>query len=187
MRIQRASLSALDAARQQAVVVLHPLVDAVVDRLGLAVGVAGADHEEVRVADDAAQVDHDDVDRLLVGGELGDARRAASGVIGRQLMPPPPSRYRPRSAIARRDRVGHELADRPALGDAAAHVEEEMSMRGMAKKRDALGDAAAGRRARRARRAAMARALGDRRAWRARAPPRARASWAGCEPCRRRR
>ena len=42
MRIQRASLQALDAARQQAVLLLHALVDAVVDRLGLAVGVAGA-------------------------------------------------------------------------------------------------------------------------------------------------
>ena len=42
---------ALDAARQQAVVVLQPLVDPVVDRLGLAVGVAGADDEVVGVAD----------------------------------------------------------------------------------------------------------------------------------------
>src|SRR3954453_281094 len=41
----------LDAPREQPVA-LHPLVDAVVDRLGLALGVAGADDEEVGVADD---------------------------------------------------------------------------------------------------------------------------------------
>ena len=72
MRIQRASRQALDAARQQAVVVLQRLVDAVVDRLDLAGGVARADEEEVRVAEDAAHVELDDVDRLLVGRVGGD-------------------------------------------------------------------------------------------------------------------
>ena len=45
----------------------------------LAVGVARADDEEVGVAEHAAQVELDDVDRLLVGGEAGDrARRIAA-------------------------------------------------------------------------------------------------------------
>src|SRR5262245_5027304 len=57
---------ALGAAREEAVVgVLQLLVDRVVDRLRLALGVAGADHEVVGVADNPAQVDHADVDRLL--------------------------------------------------------------------------------------------------------------------------
>ena len=66
---------AFDAAGQQAVVLLHVLVDAVVDRLGLAVGAAGGDHEVVRVAEDAAQVELDDVDRLLVRRVPGDPLR----------------------------------------------------------------------------------------------------------------
>src|SRR5215212_6506977 len=40
---------ALDAAREQPMLLLEPVVDAVVDRLCLAVGVAGADDEEVGV------------------------------------------------------------------------------------------------------------------------------------------
>src|SRR3954452_3906102 len=68
---------ALDTARQLAVVLLEALVDRVVDRLGLAVGVAGADDEEVGVARHAAEVEHVELDRLLVrrigGGELGEA------------------------------------------------------------------------------------------------------------------
>src|SRR3954452_6708212 len=63
---------ALDAARKQAVVFLQALVDAVVDRLRLAVRVAGADDEVVGVAEHAAQIELDDVDRLLVGGVLLD-------------------------------------------------------------------------------------------------------------------
>src|SRR5215212_5048823 len=43
---------ALDAAGQQAVALLEPLMDPVVDRLRLALGVARADDEQVRVADD---------------------------------------------------------------------------------------------------------------------------------------
>src|SRR5680860_1809941 len=49
---------ALGAAGQQALLVLELAVYAVVDRLRLALGVARADHEEVGVADDAAEVDH---------------------------------------------------------------------------------------------------------------------------------
>ena len=90
MRIQRASREALDAARQQAVVLLDPLVDAVVDRLGLAVGVAGADDEVVRVAEHAAEVELDDVDRLHVGRvALDDARpgrRPRAAVCGCSLI-----------------------------------------------------------------------------------------------------
>src|SRR5688572_30034105 len=55
---------ALDPAREQAVLLLEALVDAVVDRLGLAVRVARADHEVVRIAEHALQVELDDVDRL---------------------------------------------------------------------------------------------------------------------------
>src|SRR3954466_7703895 len=69
---------AFDAPREQAVLLLHVLVNAVVDRLGLAVGAAGGDHEIVGVAEDAAQVELEDVDRLDIarvagdeGGELG--------------------------------------------------------------------------------------------------------------------
>src|SRR3954454_252160 len=68
---------ALDAARELAVVLLEALADRVVDRLGLTVGVARADDEEVRVARHAAQVEHGEVDGLLVGrvgrGELREA------------------------------------------------------------------------------------------------------------------
>ena len=66
-------VEALDAARQHAAVLLHPLVDAVVDRLRLALRVAGADDEEVGVADHVVEVDDDHVDGELVGGQLGDA------------------------------------------------------------------------------------------------------------------
>src|SRR4051794_3386553 len=72
---------ALDAARQQPVVVLHALVDPVVDRLGLAVGAPGADDEVVRVADDPAEIDHGHVHRELVRGVARDpvGDRAAVG------------------------------------------------------------------------------------------------------------
>ncbi|HYH59080.1 MAG TPA: hypothetical protein VD790_07645, partial [Thermoleophilaceae bacterium] len=60
-----------DAPREHPVVLLHPEVDAVVDRLGLAVGVPGADDEVVRVADDAVQVEHEHVDGELVGRVAG--------------------------------------------------------------------------------------------------------------------
>ncbi len=42
------------------------------DRLGLAVAAAGADHEVVGVADDPAQVELDDLERLAVGRVAGD-------------------------------------------------------------------------------------------------------------------
>ena len=61
----------LDAARQKAVA-LQILVDRVVDCLRLAFGVAGADHEEVRVADHPAHVEHAYVDGLPVGRHRHD-------------------------------------------------------------------------------------------------------------------
>src|SRR5688572_12856188 len=77
---------ALGAAGEQAVVgaLLQLLVDPVVDRLRLALRVARADHEEVGVGDDPAQVDHADVDRLLVGGDRGDPLGELGGV-GRRV------------------------------------------------------------------------------------------------------
>ncbi len=42
--------------------------DAVVDRLGLTIGTAAADHEVVGVADDLVQIQRDDVQRLAVCG-----------------------------------------------------------------------------------------------------------------------
>src|SRR5688572_2426586 len=76
---------ALGAAGEQAVVgaLLQLLVDPVVDRLRLALRVARADHEEVGVGDDPAQVDHADVDRFLVGGDLGDPL-CQGGRVGRR-------------------------------------------------------------------------------------------------------
>src|SRR6267378_908315 len=59
----------LDPLRQQAVLLLHPEVDAVVDGLGLALRVARADNEVVRVAERAAEVQLDDVRRFLRLGE----------------------------------------------------------------------------------------------------------------------
>src|SRR4051812_10564432 len=53
-------------------VALQVLVDRVVDCLRLALGVARADHEEVRVSDHPAHVEHADVDRLAVRGDRGD-------------------------------------------------------------------------------------------------------------------
>jgi hypothetical protein len=64
------------------VLLLEPLVDPVVDRLGLAVRVARADDEVVRVAEHAAQVELDDVDRLHVGGEVLDDRGELGAVEG---------------------------------------------------------------------------------------------------------
>src|SRR5580693_8824404 len=63
---------ALDPARQRVVLVLEPLEDAVVDSLRLAAGVAGADEEVVGVAEHPAQIELDDVDRLLVGRQTRD-------------------------------------------------------------------------------------------------------------------
>src|SRR5918911_718238 len=57
---------ALLPAWQEPMVLLEAFPDAVVDGLRLPVRVAGADDEVVRVAEDAAQVELDDVDRLLV-------------------------------------------------------------------------------------------------------------------------
>src|SRR5919199_1953425 len=71
---------ALLAARQQPMVLLEALPDAVVDGLRLTVRVAGADDEVVRVAEDAAQVELDDVDRLLVSRVVLDQRGEAGGV-----------------------------------------------------------------------------------------------------------
>ena len=120
------------------------------DRLGLAVGVAGADDEEVRVAEHAAEVELDDVDRLLVGGVAPRSRarpgrrrsRAATAVM--RLA----SRLRsvqPLALDVGGDGVGHQVADRAARRDAAA------DQRG----RDV--DAAACRRSGRARRRPAAR------------------------------
>jgi hypothetical protein len=47
-------------------------VDRVVDRLDLAVGAAGADHEVVGVADHVAEVEFDDVESLAILGVRGD-------------------------------------------------------------------------------------------------------------------
>ena len=70
---------ALDAPGKEAVLLLHVLVDAVVDGLDLAVGAAGGDHEVVGVAEHAAEVELDDVLCLDVGGEAGDE----GGELGR--------------------------------------------------------------------------------------------------------
>ena len=65
-------LRALHPARQEAVVLLHALVDAVVDRLGLAIGVAAGHEEEVGVVEHAAHIQRDDVCGLDVTGIAGD-------------------------------------------------------------------------------------------------------------------
>src|SRR3954454_348798 len=96
---------ALHAAGQQAVLLLHVLVDAVVDRRGWAVRPAGADDEVVGVAEHAAQVEHDDVDRLDVGGVAGDQlgqagwRQRAGSLSLRRGHADAPSRYRPTRAM----------------------------------------------------------------------------------------
>ena len=111
---------------------LQLLVDGVMDRLRLALGVARADHEEVGVGDDAAQVDHPDVDRLAVGGDGGDALGQGGGVRASAhaaLMPSSPPRVGSPAAaavqLARRDvarpPVGDQVADRRALADPPAH------------------------------------------------------------------
>src|SRR5215211_2627898 len=73
---------ALDAAREDSVPLLEAEVDAVVDRLGLAIRVARADDEEVGVAEHAAEVELGDVDGLLVGREVGDRAGQRGGVFG---------------------------------------------------------------------------------------------------------
>src|SRR5215216_2419717 len=73
---------ALDPAREEAMVLLEALVDPVVDRLGLPVGVSRADDEEIGVAEHAAEVELGDVDGLLVGRVLRDLAGEAGGVGG---------------------------------------------------------------------------------------------------------
>src|SRR3954464_6713915 len=78
---------AFDATRQQSGRALQLEVNGVVDRLRLALGVARADHEVVRVADRVAQVEQPHVDRLLVVRDLRDPlgqrqRLARIGVRG---------------------------------------------------------------------------------------------------------
>jgi hypothetical protein len=50
-------------------------VDGVMDRLDLAIGAAGADHEVVGVADHPAQIELDDLERFTVFGVGGDGAR----------------------------------------------------------------------------------------------------------------
>ena len=143
MRTQRASREPFDAPRQHPVVLLHPEVDAVVDRLGLAVGVAGADDEVVGVADHAVQVEHEHVDRELVGGVAGDpvgdlgAVRLGRGGIARErlgLIAPPPGRGRARRCTSATASGTSQRSGRPSATRARI-IEEEMSMRGIEKKR----------------------------------------------------
>src|SRR3954468_5053487 len=124
---------ALDAARQQALVLLEAQVDAVVDGLRLTVGRAGDDDEEVGVARHLAQVEHDDVGSLLVrrvgrggGGEPLGAHGHAAGL-------PAGWRYSERARIASttesgtRYRIGRPAATRSRI------AEDDRSMRGMSK------------------------------------------------------
>src|SRR3954453_5811964 len=82
---------AFDAPREQAVLLLHVLVDAVVDGLDLAVGAAGGDHEVVGVAQHAAKVELDDLLRLdvgrIAGDEVGEAGRFEFGSGAHRYSP----------------------------------------------------------------------------------------------------
>src|SRR6202034_339948 len=89
----------LDAARQQPVLALAALEDAIVDRLRLALGVARADDEVVGVPEHTAQVELDDLAGLLVRGV---ARNLAEQLLGahRALAPASvPARYSPCAAM----------------------------------------------------------------------------------------
>ena len=183
---------ALDPARQQAVVLLEALVDAVVDRLRLAVGVAGADDEVVRVAEHAAQVELDDVDRLLVGRVAPrSSRRGSAGLgldeLGARSCVASGARRAPLRRCSRRPRRARGSARaRPAATRSRTSV-DEMSMRGMSKKRirsAAPGDTGQALQDLIAADAARAR---RRRARRGRGWPRARATRAANGPCRLRR
>ena len=78
------------------------------DRLGLALAAARADHEVVRVADHRPQVQLDDVERLAIGGVLRDrALRALRGSSDSGY----PAYRRWRVDIAH-DRVGNVVPDR---------------------------------------------------------------------------
>jgi nicotinate (nicotinamide) nucleotide adenylyltransferase len=65
----------LPASRQQPLALLEAQVDGIVDGLDLAVRATGADDQVIRVADQAAQVQGDDVLRLAVSGQLGGDER----------------------------------------------------------------------------------------------------------------
>src|SRR5215217_6969669 len=190
---------ALDAARQQAVLLLEALMDAVVDGLRLAVGVARADDEEVRVAEHAAEVELGDVYRLLVGREVRDLAREGSGVDARLLREgsglchagavkdrPVPgdraarARCRPRP---RRPRGSAPEGPPPRAGGSASwRCRSAACRRNTAARGPPRGRPAAPRRPH----AAPPRAP-PRRAARARARPRDRAKPAASGPCRRRR
>ena len=104
-------------------------MDGVVDGLGLALGVARADHEEVGVAGDPAQVDHGDVDGLAVGGDGGDPVGQRLAVLLRCLvgghgMLAGSSRahaggVEPALGHQVGHGVGHQVAHRPALAPRA--------------------------------------------------------------------
>jgi hypothetical protein len=67
------------------VVLLHALVNRIVDRFDLAIGAPGADHEVVGVPDDVAEVELDDLERLAVLGVGGDG---GGDVLGGQRYIP---------------------------------------------------------------------------------------------------
>ena len=176
---------ALGAARQQALLLLQLRVDRVVDRLRLALGVARADHEEVRVAHDPAQVDHAHV--VALRSDAIAAIRSASCSE--------PSSARPRRSPARRARARRcspppgrapgSAAGRPAAARSAQVARGDRRSGACAKKREALGPGQPGEHYARSPRAPSPRAR-PRPRRRARAPAPARASSAARRPGRRR-
>ncbi len=83
------------------------------------VGVSRADHEVVGVAEHVAQVELDDVDRLLVGGEARDLARELGSL--HQLAARARAPYRPCSATYPATAVADELLDRLTGGRALTH------------------------------------------------------------------
>src|SRR5204862_1114665 len=85
----RALLDAVDGARQEVVLLLHPPVHLVPDRRRLTRVPPGADDEEVGERADGPHVENQDVLRQLLLGESGDP---ASMFERRQLNPVYPGR-----------------------------------------------------------------------------------------------
>ena len=77
-----AERQAIDGERTAAVFLPQAFLDVVHDGLELRLAACGADEEEIRERGNAAQIENDDVFRLLLGDEAGTELNEFFGVDG---------------------------------------------------------------------------------------------------------